>query len=150
MADGASSTALPEILDHRSSYLLSRAADAALRTANEHLSPLGFQTRHYGVMAVLEAQDAPAQRTVADTLGIDRATVVGLVDDLDKLGLARRVKSTEDRRANVVRLTAKGRQVLARAHRLMAACEEEFLGVLPSAEQRELLIILHRLIAGIS
>jgi DNA-binding MarR family transcriptional regulator len=41
-----------------------------------------------------------SQRTIADTLGLDRATVVALVDALESQSLARRVRSREDRRAN--------------------------------------------------
>src|SRR6266702_3626635 len=100
---------VPSTLDRRITYLLRRVTDAAGRMANARLAPLGLDTRHYTVLAVLAAGGGSSQRTIADTLGLDRATVVALVDTLEAQGLARRAQSREDRRANAVELTAKGR-----------------------------------------
>src|SRR5215469_15683579 len=100
---------LPSTLEHRVTYLLRRVTDAAGRMANAQLARLNLDTRHYTVLAVVAAGAGSSQRSIADTLGLDRATVVALVDTLESRGLARRAKSQEDRRANVVELTPKGR-----------------------------------------
>ena len=81
-------------------------------------------------------------------LTLDRATVVALVDTLESSGLARRIRSREDRRANAVELTAKGRRVLKQADALMEACESKFVSTLPPAEQTQLRVILERLLAA--
>jgi len=116
--------------------------------ANAHLEPLGLDTRHYTVLAVVAAGGGSSQRTIADTLALDRATVVALVDRLESQGLARRVRSRDDRRANAVEMTPKGRRALKRADALMEACELNFVAALRDGERKQLRDILERLLAG--
>ena len=139
---------LPSALDRRITYLLRRVTDAAGRMANAHLAPPGLDTRHYTVLAVLAAGAGSSQRTIADTLGLDRATVVALVDTLETQGLARRAQSREDRRANAGELTPKGRRVLKRADASMEACELSFVAGLPADERDQLTRMLERLLAS--
>jgi DNA-binding MarR family transcriptional regulator len=138
---------LPSGLDRRITYLLRRVTDAAGRKANEALAPLGLDTRHYTLLAVLAAGAGTSQKTIADTLGFDRATVVALVDKLEAQGMARRVQSREDRRANAVELTVKGRRALNRADALMEACELSFIAGLPASERDQLGRMLEQLLA---
>ena len=49
---------------------------------------------------------------LAETLGVKRATITGLLDGLEKVKLIERVADTRDRRKIGVRLTTEGRQVL--------------------------------------
>jgi DNA-binding MarR family transcriptional regulator len=146
--DSAAGDGLPSTLEHRVTYLLRRVADAAGRMANAHLAPLDLDTRHYTMLAVLAVGGGSSQRTIADTLGLDRATIVALVDTLESQGLARRLRSKEDRRANAVELTPKGRRVLKRADRMMDACEATFIRVLSVEEREQLTSMLERLLAA--
>ena len=50
--------------------------------------------------------------TLAEKVGVKRATMTGLLDGLEKDGLVERLAHPEDRRKISVRLTAKGRRVL--------------------------------------
>lgn len=118
------------------------------RKANTALAPLHIDTRHYTVLAVIGAGGGSSQRTIADTLRLDRATVVALVDALESLGLAKRVRSREDRRANAVEITARGRRLLSRANELMATCELEFVSALQPAEREALGAMLERLLTA--
>ena len=140
--------ALPTTLEGRITYLLRRVTETAGRMANAHLEPLRLDTRHYTVLAVVAAGGGSSQRTIADTLGLDRATVVALVDTLESHRLARRVPSRDDRRAKAVELTAKGRRALKRADALMEACELSFVATLSDQERRQLRDILERLLAA--
>jgi DNA-binding MarR family transcriptional regulator len=115
--------------------------------ANAALEPLGIDVRHYALLATIAGGETPSQRTVADALQVDRATVVALADDLEARGLARRTPSTADRRAKVLAPTARGRRALEQAHRLMDACEAEFVGALPEGERAELAESLARLLS---
>ena len=137
---------LPSPLDRRLTYLLRRVTDAAGRQANAQLAPLGLDARHYAVLTVVAGGAGSSQRTIADTLGLDRATVVALVDALESQGLARRVRSREDRRANAVELTARGRRTLKRADALMEDCETSFVAGLHPGERDQLRNMLERLL----
>ncbi len=118
-----------EVLGRRVTYLLKRVTDAAGQMANAHLAPRGIDTRHYTVLVIVAANGGSSQQTIANTLGLDRATVVALVDDLEEQGLARRARSREDRRANAVEATVNGR-LLARADALIAQCEQALVAAL--------------------
>ena len=137
---------LPSTLAARVTYLLRRVTDAAGRMANAHLASIGLDTRHYTVLAVLVAGAGSSQRTIADTLGLDRATDVALVDALESQGLARRNRSRSDRRANDVELTTKRRRALQRAEKLMEQCEADFIKFLDSNERQQLTSMLERLL----
>ena len=84
---------------------------------------LALDTRHYSVLAAIADSDRPSQQDVAAALGIDRATLVALADDLEAQGLIRRDRSDSDRRAYALTLTGKGAAVLKRADTLMDQCE---------------------------
>ncbi len=148
MAEGRNDPPLPGVLDRRVTYLLARVANACGQEANAALAALGLDTRHYAVLSLLDSGGAPSQRTIADTLRIDRATVVALADDLERHCLVQRVRSSEDRRANTLQLTTEGHAALQQAHVLMDECEQTFMGVLSRAEQQRLARALERLLSA--
>ena len=110
------------------------------------MTALGIDTRHYAVLVAIADGDGPSQQDVADALGIDRATLVALADDLEASQLIRRARSDSDRRAYALRLTGDGAARMGQAHALMDSCEEEFTGVLTPAERSQLADLLARLL----
>jgi DNA-binding MarR family transcriptional regulator len=67
-------------------------------------------------------------------MGVDRTTMVGLVDELEKKGLVERRPDPLDRRKNVVALTEAGRTTVQDATRAVAEAERRFLGPLSDDE----------------
>lgn len=112
------------------------------------MTALGIDTRHYAVLVAIADADGPSQQEVADALGIDRATLVALADDLEARKLIRRTRSDQDRRAYALRLTSDGTAVMNEAHTLMEQCEAEFTAVLTPAERAQLADLLARLLTG--
>ena len=112
------------------------------------MSALAIDTRHYAVLAAIADADRPSQQDVAAALGIDRATLVALADDLEAQQLIRRDRSASDRRAYALTLTSKGAAILKHADALMDQCEEEFTGVLTQAERAQLADLLARLFSA--
>src|SRR6185436_4077025 len=53
------------------------------------------------------------QNALADAIGIEGASLVRLIDELQASGLVTREPDPSDRRANVVSLTTRGREVVA-------------------------------------
>lgn len=77
---------------------------------------MGLSAQHYQAMLALRAS-AQGRLTINDLaqeLLIRHNSAVGLVDRLNRQGLALREPSPEDRRKVYLRLTAKGDRVLAR------------------------------------
>jgi DNA-binding MarR family transcriptional regulator len=139
---------LPPRLDARVTYLLGRVAAVAGQRANAELAELDLDTRHYVVLAAVESGDGPSQRMISDLLGIDRATVVALTDNLQRRRLLRRARSTRDRRAYALYLTDAGRRLVGRAHALMDRCDRELLAALPDDTRAELAGILRAVLSA--
>jgi DNA-binding MarR family transcriptional regulator len=88
-----------------------------LRFSEEAAAEAGLTTRHYQVMLIVRACPRTERVTIgtlAERLLIKHHSAVGLVDRLAHEGLVVRKISRKDRRKVELRLTTKGRQVLAR------------------------------------
>jgi DNA-binding MarR family transcriptional regulator len=113
------------------------------RTA-EALGSVGLTPALFALLNVIGARDGAIQQELGSVLGIDRSTMVSLVDQLESAGLARRRPSATDRRARQVEITPKGRRLLPRARGLISQVEDEVLAGLTAKERGELLALLRR------
>lgn len=68
--------------------------------------------------------------------GHRRSTLTSVLDRLEERGLIERASDPDDRRSFVITLTADGRAVAARVHRLLAALERDALDGLSSAQRK--------------
>jgi DNA-binding MarR family transcriptional regulator len=98
----------------------------------------------FGVLNFLGARKGAIQQEIGAAMGIDPSTMVSLVDDLERQGLAQRRPHPSDRRAREVSITSKGRRLLERCRKMALEAEDEVLRGLTSAERRQLLKLLRR------
>jgi DNA-binding MarR family transcriptional regulator len=113
------------------------------RTA-ETLGTVGLTPALFALLNVVGAREGAIQQELGSALGIDRSTMVALIDELESAGLAKRRPSPTDRRAREIAITPKGRRLLQRAKELIAQVEDEVLAALSAEERRELLTLLRR------
>ena len=66
----------------------------------------------FSAMLLANANPGIAQTDIANQLGIDKASVVSLIDRMEHAGWVERRRSTEDRRRQGIFLTARGREGL--------------------------------------
>jgi DNA-binding MarR family transcriptional regulator len=85
---------------------------------------------HSGQPSILMAGE------IARRMGIDRTTMVALIDDLQERGLVRRRQDPDDRRKNIVELTEAGQDITRLATRARDRAEQTFLSPL-SADEAE-------------
>ena len=137
---------MPDALAERLGPLLGRAHEAHRRLSLEALAPLGLGVKSVGALTVLQAEGPLSQRRLAERQGIDRTTMVAVVDELERLGAVERRKDPGDRRANALHITPRGRRLLTRARTAVAGAEEAFLAPLPPAEQQRLRAALRTLV----
>jgi len=137
---------MPDALAERLGPLLGRAHDAHRRLSLHALAPLGLGVKSVGALTVLEAEGPLSQRRLAERQGIDRTTMVAVVDELERAGAVERRKDPADRRANALHVTSEGRRLLARAREAVAGAEAAFLAPLAPAEQQRLRAALRTLV----
>ena len=114
-----------------------------IRTA-EALESVGLTPALFGLLNVLGARKGAIQQELGAAMGIDPSTMVALIDELEREGLAKRRPHPSDRRAREVTITAKGRRLLTRSKRMAGEVEDEVLRGLTAGERRELLSLLRR------
>lgn len=136
---------IPPSLVNRPGALLTIAARTGQELARRRLTPLGLTVQMCGVMNLL-AEGPISQQGLGEQLGIDRTTVVELIDDLEKQGVVERRRNPADRRSYALHLTTRGRSVQKRAARAFDAAAEEVFSPLRPGEQRELADMLKRII----
>ncbi|MGI5157629.1 MarR family winged helix-turn-helix transcriptional regulator [Microbispora sp. CA-102843] len=136
----------PQRLRALPSRLTNQAALTANRIVDKALAQAGVRRYHYALLAALEEYGPASQAALGRRIGIDRSDMVATVNDLAERRLLERAPDPEDRRRNIVTITAAGRRQLTHLDRLLAAAQDEFLAPLPAADRRNLIDLLTRLI----
>jgi DNA-binding MarR family transcriptional regulator len=106
------------------------------------LAPFDIRPAQYSVMVVIDANPGLSQADLANTLGIERARLVRLLDGLEGRGFTRRLPSPNDRRSHALFLTRDGQQKLKRIKALAAAHEARVEAALGPASRNQMLSTL--------
>ncbi|HUQ60908.1 MarR family winged helix-turn-helix transcriptional regulator [Lentzea sp.] len=115
-------------------YLLKHATLKLTALTDAALEPLGIDSKEFGTLRVLAHREPASQLQVAQTLGIDRTTMVALLDVLERKGVITRRPDPADRRRNVVALTDQGMRTYDAARVAHRKAETAFLaGISPNA-----------------
>ena len=141
----AKSVPLPESLSVWTGYLLGRATEQSREYFETLVKPLGIGRRHFGILAVLSEEKPLSQSEMSERLGIDRNTMVLLLDDLEAKMLVTRRRDPQDRRAHLVSLTDAGRDVLTQSVDAARRTNDEVFAPLSPEERALLHSLLRRL-----
>jgi MarR family transcriptional regulator for hemolysin len=106
--------------------------------AADVLGSVGLTPALFGLLNVIGAREGANQQELGSAMGIDRSTMVSLIDQLESAGLANRRPSATDRRAREIAITPKGRRLLQRSRRMISETEDEILARLTAEERSEL------------
>ena len=136
---------LPASLTDWPGYLLAFVAEQATARFEAALARHGIRAKHAAVLVVVAAEGPMSQRALGRRLRIDKSPMVGVVDDLERLGLAERGRSAADRRVRTIRLTTKGRGVLSSVTEVADAENERTFAALDDDERALLHSLLLRL-----
>jgi DNA-binding MarR family transcriptional regulator len=129
-------------------YSLKRAQLKVFEDFLRCVAPLQLTPAQFSVLLLLDKNPGRNQTEIATTLGILRPNFVAMLDGLESRDLCSRIRSTNDRRSHIVVLTDKGRAVLARAKKLVAAKHEARLNELLGPANRAALLTMLATIAS--
>ena len=132
-------------LERSPSHLLHRALQLALDIYASETGPNGITQRQYAVLAAVSAREGLSQTDLVRATGIDRSTLADLVGRMIAKGYLERERSTEDARANTVKLGEAGRAVLEQAAPRVAAADQRILELLGGKKREPFVSALRRL-----
>ncbi len=145
-----SSNLMPVPMGKRLGYVLKRAQHALRVRMDEALLPLALTTPQYSVLSAVELASGISNATLARAAFVTAQTMQGIVANLERMGLLRRTEDPAHGRIRRGELTKRGREVLGRAHRLVAAVESRMLSGLSQKEAVALAALLERCAENLS
>jgi DNA-binding MarR family transcriptional regulator len=135
----------PECLLGNLNWLLTQAHYALASELAGAFEPLGITPRGHAVLGAATT-GSHTQKQLAELVGLDKTTMVATLDELEAVGLARRVPSVTDRRAHVIEVTAEGRRKIAAANKIVARVQNDVLAALGPEDGGALMDTLGRLV----
>jgi DNA-binding MarR family transcriptional regulator len=114
-------------LNNRLGYFVRRAQYWIFRDVNSKLGRLKLDVIRYSILELISANAGISQIKLSGALGIERARLVALLDELQGLDLLVRKRSVTDRRSHELHLTAAGCTVLKEANVVITAHEERLI-----------------------
>jgi DNA-binding MarR family transcriptional regulator len=124
--------------------LLRQAHWRAAAVMTEALRPLGIELRHFAVLIVLIDRGVTVQRDLTAATGSDKAGIMRVVDDLERMGLAVRKAVPGDRRVRAVEITPQGVELLDAAHGAAEPLAARLVAELEPGEPEQLMDLLTR------
>jgi DNA-binding MarR family transcriptional regulator len=127
------------VLDGHLGYFVRRLQVWIFQDFVRTLSAFDIRPAQFSVLVVIEANPGLSQADLGETLGIERARLVRLLDGLERRGLTRRQASPTDRRSHALSLTDAGVAALKRIKSLAAEHEAHLANRL-GADKRDVLL----------
>jgi len=124
---------------------LAHAYHQILRRLETALDEHAITLAQFEVLAHLHYDSGIVQNDLARRLLVTKGNVCGLIDRLTAAKLVMRQPSADDRRANRLFLTTRGRQMIAKTLPVHLAIVKESMGILPVRDLKRLQKLLSRL-----
>jgi len=128
--------------------ILWKASRAVEAHAQRSIARLHLCGSDFGVLEALLHKGPLPVNTVGKKVLLTSGSITAAVDRLERKGLVERRASETDRRARLVHLTGKGRQLIQRAFAEHAAVMEKVVSVLTASERTALADLLRKLGRG--
>ena len=101
----------------------------------------------FSALAMISANPGLSQTALSREVGFDKATVVALLDGLERLGWAERRRSKDDRRRSALYITTAGKKALKELGAQAMANEAAIHAALTEQERTQLFELLDKVYA---
>lgn len=136
----------PARLRRTPSWLITQTATLTHRLVSAALAEEGATRYQYAVLAALDEYGSTSQAELGRRCRIDRSDIVATVNDLVADAFVERRRDPGDRRQNLITLTAAGRRRMERIAAVLAAVQDDLVGVLSDAERTAFVAALQRIL----
>lgn len=135
-------------LEHLVGYAASRASIELKKCFAANLGPLELKAVEFSILVLLASNEQVNQKLLGDALDVSPPNLAVTLDRMVERGWVERVRSTQDRRAQMVHLTPAGRELTQRAESIAADMEDQSLATLSAAERALLIELLLKVARG--
>lgn len=125
-------------------YHLRRAQVAVFQHFTDAMGEADITPGQFGVLSVINGNPGLSQTQLGNALGIDRSTVVAVIDRLENRGLVMRAASPTDRRSHALKLSEAGVALLHRLEDMVRAHERHIARTLTPEDRQRLIELLDR------
>jgi len=131
---------LPELIG----FHLRKAQMAVFQDFARAVGGADLTPGQFGVLVVIERNPGLSQTRLGQTLGIDRSTLVAVIDRLEANGLVQRANAPRDRRSYALFLSARGKNLLKELSEAVRVHDDRIAGNLSAAEKAQFIALLRR------
>lgn len=135
----------PSYLALNSYTKLMRAAETVTGRVGRTMSAAGLTISQFGVLEALHHKGPLCQRDIAAKILKSTGNITLVIDNLEKQGLVKRERTSEDRRYITIRLTEKGETLIGTVFATVEAAIIAEMGVLTEDEQNVLGLLCKKL-----
>ena len=119
------------------------------KEAAEFFRPFGLTDVQFNVMMLLfhqsGAEEGLSQAQLSNMMLVNRANITSLIDRMERAKLVVRTSAPDDRRFNIVKLTADGKKLLAEVEPLYAKLVKKIMAALKETEQKRMIGTLEKI-----
>ncbi|HEY5513921.1 MAG TPA: MarR family transcriptional regulator [Geomonas sp.] len=132
-------------MDRNVGFLLAKAYQRACVIFKEEFEAYDLTSQQFGLLGFLWQEDGITQAELSAKSQIDRTTMGGLIDRLEKEGLLVRRSHPEDRRAYRICLTERGKALQPELTPIAEAAQLKFTAKLDPQEVETLKSLLEKI-----
>ncbi|WP_227980075.1 MarR family winged helix-turn-helix transcriptional regulator [Nocardia spumae] len=137
----------PARLRGKPSWLVGKTAALAQRHIGEAMATVGARGYHFAILAALDEFGPASQAAIGQRCRIDRSDMHTMLAELESQGHIAREPDPDDRRRNLITLTATGEHRLRELDATLTAAQDEIFRGLTAAERDRLATLLTRVLA---
>lgn len=132
---------LPDLIG----YNLRKAQVAIFQNFQNAVAPHDITPGQFGVLIMIRENEGLSQSDLGSAVGIDRSTMVAVIDRLESRGLVVRAPSPNDRRSYALRLSPEGEALMGDLIPRVQAHDAGMVKDLSEAERLQLIDFLRRI-----
>ena len=137
-----------DILPSLLGYHLRRAQISVFNDFVKTVSAMQITPGQFGVITLIGSNPGLTQSALARAVGIERSTMVAVIDALEGRGLVERRPSPSDRRSYALVLSEAGKELVDRLKPTVQDHDSRVAGALSETEKARLIDLLSRITDG--
>ena len=142
------------LLAHEALLNIYYSASCLKKKAGEFLRPFGLTDVQFNLMMLLKYQSEQdqglSQAQLSSMMLVNRANITSLIDRMEKADLVIRTPAPADRRSNIVKLTSRGKELLAEIEPHYTKEVKRIMNALKLNEQKTVIEMLERIRGNVS